>query len=249
MNASVRLRLWALAAVCLYVWVVGVAVAAEQRPETRSSGGFEAERSSSERRDPDSLQVFESAGARAPAGQEAPAQARKHGAPCCAFRIYDAQTRLFDDFDADGYYTYLRVSFDIDTDYFEADVFVRLFLRGSDGRWTMIYESGVFPIFGSSATDDYEVETELVNGFPRDHYDVLIEVYEAPFGDLVVEYGPFENPALDFLPLEDIAADSALPPSVAVSSGGGGGAMTYELLMLLVLVGWASLRHRWANRR
>jgi len=243
------LRLWALVAVFLYVWMVSVAVAAEQGPVTRSSAGFETDRASGDRRDPDSLREFEPEDARPPAGQDGPAQARKHGALCCAFRIYDAQTRLFDDFDADGYYTYLRVSFDIDTDYFEADVFVRLFLRGSDGQWTMIYESGVFPIFGSSATDDYEVETELVNGFSRDHYDVLIEVYEAPFGNLVVEYGPYENPALDFLPLEDIVADSAVPPPIAISSGGGGGAMTYELLMLLVLFGWAGLRHRWARRR
>lgn len=248
MNASVRLRLWALLAVCVYLWMFSVALAAEQGPVTRSGAGFAAERAGAERRDPASLQILDAAAAGKIARQDTPGLARKHAGPCCAYRIYDAQTRLFDDFDADGHYTYLRVTFDIDTDYFEADVFVRLFLKGSDNRWTMIYESGVFPIFGSSATDDYEVETELVSGFARDHYDVLIEVYEAPFGELVLEYGPLENPALGFLPMEDLAADSVVPPPVAISSGGGGGALTYELLMLLVLAGWTGLRHRWRDR-
>lgn len=263
MNTSLRLRLFALVAVCLYVWIISAAAAAdavtgdavsvdavsvEQEFSARSSAGFENERPADERRDPASLQELVSADVRPAGTREAPAQTRKHGGPCCAFRIFDARTRLFDDFDADGYFTYLRVVFDIDTDYYDADVFVRLFLRGSDDRWAMIFESDVFPIFGNSGADDYEVETELVSGFPRDHYDLLIEVYEAPFGDLVVEYGSLENPALGFLPLEDISSDGALPPPVAISSGGGGGAVTYELLMLLFLVGWAGLRHRWVGR-
>ena len=249
MKASMALRLWALVAVCLYLWLVNAAAAADQAPVTRASAGFQSERADGERRDPALLQEFAPDASTLPMGQSAKAQGRKHEVGCCAYRIFDAWTRLFDDFDGDGHYTYLRVGFDIDTDFFESDVFVRLFVRGTDERWALIFESDVFRIYGSSATDDYEVETELVSGFPRDRYDVLIEVYEAPFGALVLEYGPYENPALGFLPLEDISADSVVAPQIAVSSGGGGGALTYEVLMLVLLAGWAGLRHRWSRRQ
>ncbi|MGB5249065.1 MAG: choice-of-anchor H family protein, partial [Gammaproteobacteria bacterium] len=172
-----------------------------------------------------------------------PQAAQMQAASCCAFRIYSASTRLFDDFDNDGFYTYLRVNFDIDTDYFDADVYVRLFMRGSNGNWIEFYQSGVFSINGSSASDDYEVETELVAGFPPDDYDVLIEVYDADYGDLVVEYGPLESSALSFLPLEDISFDSRLPAPTTISRGGGG-ALGLELLIFGLLAGVTVWRRR-----
>ena len=151
---------------------------------------------------------------------------------------------MFDDLDGDGYYTYLRVNFDIDTDFFEADVYVRLFNRGSDGVWIEFYNSETFSIFGSSASDDYEVETELVAGYPPDDYDILIEVYDAFNGDLVVEYGPAESSELSLLPLEDISFDGDLPPPVSISHGGGGGG-TLSYLMLLSLLAASRIRqHR-----
>lgn len=235
----------ALAVVALGLALASTVVRAGEAPrESRSAAGLESERGDAERRPADQLEDYEppaEARLTKPAG---PTAARMNAASCCAYRIYSATTRLFDDIDGDGFYTYLRVSFDIDTDYFDADVFVRLFMRGDDGRWTQFYQSPVFTIYGSSGSDDYEVETELVAGFPPDDYDVLIEVYDAAYGDLVVEYGPLESSALSFLPLEDVSFDGSLPAPVTISRGGGGGATGLELLVLALLAAAVAWRRR-----
>ena len=81
-------------------------------------------------------------------------------------------------------------------------------------------------------------------GFPPDDYDVLIEVYDAAYGDLVVEYGPLESSALSFLPLEDVSFDGSLPAPVTISRGGGGGAIGLELLVLALLAATVAWRRR-----
>lgn len=222
---------------------------ADPFPESRSAAGFEAERGEAERRDPALLEMHEPGeadGAIDGPLKRPPAGARKHTVVCCAFRIFDATVRLYDDFDLDGYHTYFRVNFDVDTDYSEADVYARLFLRGPTGDWNLFYETGVFSIYGSSGTDDYEVETELVAGYPTGDYDMLIEVYDAWYGDLVVEYGPWDSSAMSYVPLEDTSHDGLLPPPVAFSSGGGGGAVSLEILGLAGLAAW--LRRRRSGR-
>lgn len=242
----------ALAVVALGLALASAAVHAGEVPrQSRSAAGFETQRGDQERRPHETLEDYEAPGDARLTKPAGPSAARMNAASCCAYRIYSAATRLFDDFDGDGFYTYLRVNFDIDTDYFDADVFVRLFMRGDDGRWTQFYQSGVFTIYGSSSTDDYEVETELVAGFPPDDYDVLIEVYDADYGDLVVEYGPLESSALSFLPMEDVSFDGSLPAPVTISRGGGG-ALGLELLVLGMLassLAWRGRRRRMAAIR
>ena len=213
-------------------------------PESRSVGSFEVQRGTAERRNPDLLETFQAEGSVDAGAKDAPLASRKHSVVCCAFRVFDARVQLFDDFDLDGYHSYFRVTFDVDTDYADADVFARLFLRGPTGVWNLFYETEVFSIYGSAGSDDYEVETELVAGYPTGDYDLLIEVYEAYYGDLVVDYGPWDTSALGYLPLEDTSHDGLLPPPVAVSRGGGGGALSAELLVLAGLAGWGLRRRR-----
>lgn len=183
------------------------------------------------------------------AGKQSAATAQN--AYCCAFYIYSAQTDLFDDFDADGFYTYLRITMDIDTDYFDASIYLRVFLRGSDGIWDEIFESNVFSIYGNSGLDDYVVESELYSGFPPDYYDVLVEVYDAYTGALVLEHGPREAAAFSLLPMEDLAVDSRNLPPAANSTGGGGSFGLLAAWLLLGLALWKSSvrRHRPAARK
>ena len=217
--------------------------------ESRSVSGFETERGTAERRDPDLLEMFQAEASMDAGVKDGLPASRKHSVVCCAFRVFDARVQLFDDFDMDGYHSYFRVTFDVDTDYADADVFARLFLRGPTGVWNLFYETGVYSIYGSVGSDDYEVETELVAGYPTGDYDLLIEVYEAYYGDLVVDYGPWDTSALGYLPLEDIGSDGLVPPPVAVSRGGGGGALSAELLVLAGLAGWGLRRRREALSR
>ncbi|MGD2168266.1 MAG: choice-of-anchor H family protein [Gammaproteobacteria bacterium] len=139
--------------------------------------------------------------------------------------IYDADVELFDDFDADGYYTYLRVSFDADSIYTDHYVYARLFLTLDGVNWDEYHITDDFLIEGSSPFDDYEVETELVSGFPPGLYDALIELYDAELGYYLGEYGPAESSAFSLLPLEDIDNDTVEPAVVITTERGGGGAL------------------------
>lgn len=214
-------------------------------PLSRSAEGFASERGTVSRRDPALLEFPEPPDESPEPEKNGPEPARKIALLCCEFRIFDTRVQLYDDRDGDGYFTYFRVSFDVDTDYSEAHVYARMFLRGADGIWKFLYETEIFPIFGSSGSDEYEVETELVSGFPTGAYDVLIKVYDAAYGDLVAQYGPYDSSTLSVVPLEDLSYDGLPPPSVSISYGSsGGGAASLWLLGLVIVAAWAGRRIR-----
>jgi hypothetical protein len=157
--------------------------------------------------------------------------------------VYDATTDVFADRDADGYFRYLRVRFDADTVYAESWVYAEIYLSADGNSWEHLYSTQDFAIWGSDPDDDYEVETELVSGYPAGLYDVLIEIYDADSGLLVDEFGPNESPEFSLLPLEDATRDGLPPPPpVVIVEDGGGGAVSW--LGLLGLLGVATLRRR-----
>ncbi len=244
MIASFIFRFRMSMVVALGALVCSAPLAADEEMLARSVAGYtgyKGEQVESEKRDPATLKDLSASGDQMSTKRASLNTVQQHASLCCSFWVYEARTRLFDDFDGDGHFTYLRVSFDIDTILFEADVYVRLFLRGSDGFWNLIFHSEEFSIYGTSSGDEYEVETELVAGFPPDDYDVMIEVYEGVYGDLVAEYGPANSSALSFLPLEDISFDRRVTPPVVISSGGGG-AVSLDMLILLLFAGLAMQR-------
>ncbi len=144
------------------------------------------------------------------------------------FSVFDAATVLSWDDDNDGFYHRLRVSFDPDvSDGSEAWVYARLYLSLEGGPWNHLYTTEVFPIIGDASDDAYEVVTRLLDGYPTGYYDVLIELYDADYDLLVVNYGPYEDEDLAVLPLEDSYRDS-------YEEIGGGGAMGAGLLLLIL---------------
>ncbi|MEJ2692278.1 MAG: choice-of-anchor H family protein [Candidatus Thiodiazotropha sp.] len=143
------------------------------------------------------------------------------------FSIADAQAVMSWDDDDDGFYHRLRVSFDPDVSGAEAWVYARLYLSLEGGPWNHYYTTDVFPINGDASDDAYEVVTRLQDGYPTGYYDVLIELYDADYDLLVLNYGPYEDRDLAVLPLEDSYRDSY--------EEGGGGAMGPGLLLLLLL--------------
>jgi len=142
------------------------------------------------------------------------------------FWIYDARTDLAGDADHDGFFYRLRVTFDADVDIGGAHVYAMLYLSYEEGPWNHYFTTDVFYILEDSFYDDYEVVTELLEGYPTGYYDVLIELYDADLDVLVATYGPYEDPALDNIPLEDQYRD--LP-----DDDGGGGGIGWLGLMLL----------------
>ncbi len=217
--------------------------AGEATQQSRSAAGYLEKLPGDGRRNPETLTDFRLPPGVTPKKQRSQSALLQDGIQCCDYWIYAADTELFDDFDGDGYYTYLRVYFDIDTYFSAADVYVNLYLARPDEPWSLYYESEVFTVFGTSGSDDYEIETELVSGYLPGDYDVLIEVYDAVYDELVISYGPAESAALSFLQLEDVSYDVIGPTQVTISGGHGcGGALSYFTVLWLMMACWARMR-------
>jgi len=147
------------------------------------------------------------------------------------FSIFDAQSLISRDDDGDGFYQRLKVSFDADVSGETAWVYAKLYLSLEGGPWNHYFTTEVFPIVGNASDDDYEVVTRLVDGYPTGYYDVLIELYDADYDLLVVNYGPYEDRDLAVLPLEDSYRDNDWDSEET----GGGGAVDPGIWLLAAL--------------
>jgi hypothetical protein len=142
------------------------------------------------------------------------------------FTVYDAHAFISRDYDDDGFYHHLKVSFDPDvTSGGSAWVYAKLYLSLEGGPWNRYFTTDVFPIDGDARDDAYNVVTNLLDGYTTGYYDVLIELYDADYDLLVDSYGPYEDRDLAVLPLEDSFSDD----------NGGGGAMGPGLLLLTLI--------------
>ncbi|AOE49629.1 hypothetical protein KS2013_907 [Kangiella sediminilitoris] len=132
--------------------------------------------------------------------------------------LYDASVLLYGDDDGDGYYSQLRVDFDADAaDDYYYDVYAELFIRRiGESQWTHYYTTDVFEIHYDDSSDEYSVTTRLNTGFPPDEYEVLIDLFEYGYSDIVDTLGPFDDYDLTNLYLEDKTYESI-----------GGGSDTY----------------------
>jgi hypothetical protein len=151
------------------------------------------------------------------------------------FWFYTADVELFNDFDRDGYYYGIDLLFDADTAYVSAEVFAVIYLSYEYGPWNEYAETEDFTLLGSSGSDEYIVETELVSGYPTGNYDILIELYDAWDGSFLASFGPEDTSELSLLPLEDSTRDATSTggTQVVVNSGGGG---SFGWLLLLGLL-------------
>jgi hypothetical protein len=202
---------------------------------TRNSAGHASEHAADELRDSTSFEYLR----RAP-GEVAvkPRVSGGNGKGAQSLRsfgdswVYDATTDIFADRDKDGYYSFLRVRFDVDTIHTDAYVYAEIYLSADGTSWEHLYSTKDFAVWGSDPDDDYEVETELVAGYSTALYDVLVEIYDADTGELLDEYGPNESPLFSVLPLEDSNRDGVVvvPPPVTVIEDGGGGALSWFAL-------------------
>jgi hypothetical protein len=154
--------------------------------------------------------------------------------------VYDADVTLLYDDDGDGFFHGLEVSFDADTTEFATTVYARLYLRRFDEPWSMYFQTPAFSIFGTSPDDDYFVITELLTGYPRDLYDLRIEIYEAGTDALLTSFGPWDSAVVSQLPLEAEYLDKPAATGDSISYSGGGGGL--GLIGLSVLCLWRARR-------
>jgi hypothetical protein len=147
--------------------------------------------------------------------------------------IYDADVELFDDLDSDGYFRFLSVRLDADSLSSGAYVYAELYLSPDGTNWELYHSTDDFWIGGETGDDEIFIETELQTGYPKNHYDLLIELYDADFGTFSDEYGPNQSDGMALLPLEDATQDKE-PVDVVIVDGGGGAFGSWTLAAILL---------------
>ena len=155
------------------------------------------------------------------------------------FSIYDGYSQLIEDLDIDGYYRTFSVTFDADliTGYAhdEAIVYAELYLSKNGGPWMHYYSTDSFIIQGESSDDKFEVYSTLEQGFDANHYDVLIDLYEAGYSDIIASYSSADTNSLYALPLESSDYDRAYYTEEYVHGGSYSLLSLCGLLMLFVI--------------
>ena len=159
------------------------------------------------------------------------------------FGIYDASSRLFEDFDYDGFYQTFSVTFDADV-YSQyagkrALVFADLYVSRDNGPWELYFTTDSFTIIDDNSNDEYEVLTTLDLGYKTAHYDVLIDLYEVGYFDPVATISSEDVDSLYALPLESADRDEYIvvdsyETEVIIS---GGSISAYSIIALLGIFG------------
>ncbi|NQY49255.1 MAG: hypothetical protein HRT50_09115 [Colwellia sp.] len=157
-----------------------------------------------------------------------------------SFVIYEGYSQLIEDFDADGYYQTFSVTFDADlityNPYDEAVVYAELYLSENGGPWQHYYTTDSFVIYGESSDDTFEVYSTLAQGFTPNHYDVLIDLYEVGYPNIVASYSSDDSNSLYALPLESSDYDVEYIEYYEETHIYGGSAGVVSLLVLLTLM-------------
>jgi hypothetical protein len=160
------------------------------------------------------------------------------------FEIYSADVQTLSDLDYDGYYHALNVNFDIDVSNEGATVYAKLFLSRDGGLWSHYNTTDLFNIYSDDSGDHYEVETELLEGYPPGYYDILIEVYSLNHMDMVAS----QRLNYHYLGHDVMLEDLSWEGSGAYTSGysgsysestwtyGGAGSVSLFWLILVLLV-------------
>jgi hypothetical protein len=112
------------------------------------------------------------------------------------------------DFDADGHYYVIDLTWDADTAFALLDVYAVMWLSFEGGPWEEFLTTDVYTLSGDSSLDSYQIESELQRGYPTGYYDILLELYDPVSGELLAEIGPADSAVLDEIPLEDADRDA-----------------------------------------
>jgi len=152
------------------------------------------------------------------------------------FALYGATSLVQDDLDGDGFYQTLSVTFDADIFSYTAnpfgEVYALLYVSKNGGPWTHYFTTDDFVIESDSELDEYEVITTFLSGYSTDHYDVLIDLYQVGYSDIVASLSSDDSNALYALSLESAEYDEPYVETYieVVETGGS----IYWLILCLV---------------
>lgn len=163
------------------------------------------------------------------------------------FAIYEATSFLLDDFDYDGFYQTFSIAFDADVYSYTEDqldeVYALLYISKNGGPWTHYFTTDNFIINGESDLDEYEIITTFLSGYSADYYDVLIDLYQAGYSDVVASYSSNDSNALYALSLESADYDEPYVEVIEVSHGG-----SFSIITLLTILVTSAFRFPTQNK-
>lgn len=156
------------------------------------------------------------------------------------FVIYEGYSQLIEDLDADGYFQTFSVTFDADlitgNPHDEAVVYAELYLSENGGPWVHYYSTDSFVIHGESSDDEFEVYSTLEQGFNANYYDVLIDIYEEGYPNIVASYSSDDSNSLYALPLESSDYDlEYIEYYSEVHTDGGSSSVIALIIMMIAL--------------
>ncbi|WP_232300020.1 choice-of-anchor H family protein [Colwellia sp. MT41] len=156
------------------------------------------------------------------------------------FVIYEGYAQLIADLDLDGYYQTFSVTFDADlityNPYDKAVVYAELYLSENGGPWQHYYTTDSFVIQGESSEDAFEVYSTLSQGFNPNHYDVLIDLYEVGYANIIATYSSDDSNSLYALPLESSDYDiEYVEYYQETHSHGGSVSLTGMMILMMIL--------------
>lgn len=156
------------------------------------------------------------------------------------FGIYSATTYLQDDYDSDGFYQTFSVIFDADIYSYTpsqlGEVYALLYISKNGGPWTHYYTTDNFLIEGETDVDEYEVVTTFLSGYSADHYDILIDLYQVGYSDIVTSYSSNDSNALYALSLESADYDEPyVEPYIEVIEVSHGGSLSILIILLFLI--------------
>jgi hypothetical protein len=156
------------------------------------------------------------------------------------FVIYEGYAQLIEDLDADGYFQTFSVTFDADlltgNPHDEAVVYAELYLSENGGPWVHYYSTDNFVIHGESSDDEFEVYSTLEQGFSANPFDILIDLYEAGYPNIVASYSSDDSNSLYALPLESSDYDVEYVEYYTEVHSSGGSSSLYSLLMIILIL-------------
>lgn len=157
-----------------------------------------------------------------------------------SFSIYTGYSQLIEDIDEDGYYQTFGVTFDADVlssiPNDQAVVYADLYLSEDGGPWILYFSTDDFVITGEYTEDEFEVITQLDSGYVPSNYDVLIDLYEVGYSDVVATYSSNDSNALYGLPLESGDYDPEYIEVEYIEEHSGGSSwLLFGALMALVI--------------
>jgi|GEM_PF-866125 len=156
------------------------------------------------------------------------------------FSIYDASSFLEDDIDGDGFYKTFGVVFDVDVYNPNGNensvIYAELYISTNGGSWKHYYTTDDFLIQGSNEEDQFEVITTFAQGYTGAYYDILIDIYEVGYSEIVATYSADDDNALYALPLESAENDTVYVDEVIVVHGGGSNSMMFLLFIFCIAI-------------